>query len=397
MLHIEDRTPVTDGERSLREAGRSAPQASVHVLVPAHNEESTIGATIRSLRGQTLPPRSITVLADNCTDHTVGRALVENAAVYSTKGNTEKKAGALNQYLRSHLLRMDPEDFVLVVDADSMLVPEFVEQAIRRLTADPRLGAVGGVFTGHTPRSSLEQAQANEYVRFARSVARKQGQVMVLTGTATIYRVRALVQVTEQRGRFLPGRSGDVYDTTALTEDNEITLALKHLGWHLVSPKECVVRTELMPTLGDLHRQRLRWYRGAIENLLCYGWTPVTSRYWMQQTGLLLCTMLFGLFVAVTVVDTSLGLIRWSPWWASVSLLFLIERIVTVWRIGTRRGRLLALSVLPEIGYDLFLQFTFLRAAVHILRRSEAHWAKAPASAQIAPHIAPHTSTATSH
>jgi cellulose synthase/poly-beta-1,6-N-acetylglucosamine synthase-like glycosyltransferase len=393
MLHIEDRTTVTDSERSLREAGRSAPQASIHVLIPAHNEESSIGATIRSLRGQSLPPRSITVLADNCTDRTAGVALVEGADVFSTNDNTEKKAGALNQYLHRYLLRMNPDDFVLVVDADSSLVPDFLAQAMRRFQADPLLGAVGGVFTGNSPTTMLEQAQANEYVRFARSVARKQGQVMVLTGTATIYQVRALVQVTEQRGRFLPGRRGDVYDTTALTEDNEITLALKHLGWHMISPRECIVRTELMPTPGDLHRQRLRWYRGAIENLLCYGWTPVTRRYWMQQTGLLLCTLLFGLFVAVTAIDASLGLIRWSPWWAVVSLLFLSERILTVWRVGTRRGRLLALAVLPEIVYDLFLQATFVRAGVHILRRSEAHWAHGSGS----PHTAHRTSTATSN
>jgi hypothetical protein len=76
-----------------------------------------------------------------------------------------------------------------------------------------------------------------------------------------------------------------------------------------------------------------------------------------------------------------------------VSLLFVAERIVTVWRIGTWRGRLLAMSVLPEIVYDLFLQATFVRAGVHILRRSEAHCAHAPAS----PHTATHTSTATSH
>jgi poly-beta-1,6-N-acetyl-D-glucosamine synthase len=384
MLHIEERTTVADSDRSVARTGRSVQRGSVHVLVPAHNEESSIGATISSLRGQALPPRSITVLADNCTDHTVGAALIEGASVFSTADNTEKKAGALNQYLRRHLPGLDPEDFVLVVDADSTLDPEFLAVALSRFAADPLLGAVGGVFTGNGPRSVLEQAQANEYVRFARTVARKRGQVMVLTGTATVYRVRALLQVAEQRGGFLPGRAGDVYDTSALTEDNEITLALKHLGWHLVSPRECIVRTELMPTVGDLHRQRLRWYRGAIENLLCYGWTPVTRRYWVQQTGLLLCTMLFGLFVTVTIVDATLGLIRWSPYWGLVSLLFLTERIVTVWRIGTWRGRLLALAVLPEIAYDLLLQATFVRAGVHILRRSEAHWGLA----RVAPHTA---------
>ena len=98
-------------------------------------------------------------------------------------------------------------------------------------------------------------------------------------------------------------------------------------------------------------------------------------------------------FVAVTAIDASLGLIRWSPWWAVVSVLFLSERIVTVWRVGTRRGRLLAIAVLPEIFYDLFLQATFVRAGVHILRRSEAHWAHGSGSL----HTAHRTSTATSH
>jgi biofilm PGA synthesis N-glycosyltransferase PgaC len=378
MLQIADRATVNAGERTRMRTRRSVSQASIHVLVPAHNEESSIGATIESLRGQTLPPSSITVLADNCTDHTVGAALIEGAVVYSTVDNTENKAGALNQYLRRHLLEMDPEHFVLVLDADSTLDPRFLEVAIGRLAADFRLGAVGGVFTGNEPHSLLEQVQANEYARFARSVARKQGRVMVLTGTATVYRVRALVQVAEQRESFLPGRMGDVYDTAALTEDNEITLALKHLGWRMVSPRECVVRTELMTTLGDLHRQRLRWYRGALENLRNYGWTPVTSRYWMQQLGLLLCTLVFGLFVAVTAIDLALGILRWSPWWSAVSLLFLVERLVTVWRVGTRRGRLLALLMIPEVAYDLFLQATFVRAASHALRGVPAHWSHAP-------------------
>ena len=38
-----------------------------------------------------------------------------------------------------------------------------------------------------------------------------------------------------------------MYDTYSLTEDNELTLALKSLGARLLSPKECRVRTELMP------------------------------------------------------------------------------------------------------------------------------------------------------
>ena len=354
------------------------PQGAIHVLVPAHDEEVSIGATLASLRQQTLRPASITVLADNCSDHTAGAALIEGAAIATTVGNTDHRAGALNQYLQQNLLAMDPRHFILVLDADSTLDPRFLETAIRRMSADPGIGAVGGVFLGNEPRSLLEQAQANEYVRFARAVARKQGRVMVLTGSATIYRVSALLQVAEQRERRLPGRMGDSYDTAALTEDNEITLALKHLGWRMVSPHECTVRTELMPTLGDLHRQRLRWYRGAVENLRAYGWTTVTSRYWVQQVGLLLCTLVVGLFVAITAVDLALGLVPWSPLWIAVALLFMVERLVTVWRNGSRRGRLVALGLLPEIAYDLFLQATFVRAAFQVVRGVAANQLRRP-------------------
>ncbi len=346
----------------------------MHVLVPAHNEEQSIGATLVSLRRQTLRPTTVTVIADNCTDYTAGAAIIEGATVFTTVDNRERKAGALNQYLRRELLSMSPDDLILVMDADSTLDPRFLEAAVARLRINPQLGAVGGVFVGRRVVTNLEQAQANEYVRYARSVGRRRGRVMVLTGTATVFRAAALLQVAEQRGQTLPGEMGNIYDTTALTEDNEITLALKHLGWQMLSPRECVVHTDLMPTVRELHLQRLRWYRGAVENLLSYGWTPVTKRYWAQQVGLLAGTVLFLLFVAVTAVDVSLGLLRFSPWWSAVSLVFVAERLVTVWRVGTRRGRLLALLLVPEAAYDLLLQATFLRAAFQVVRRTPATW-----------------------
>ena len=39
------------------------------------------------------------------------------------------------------------------------------------------------------------------------------------------------------------GAQGQVYDTAALTEDNELTLALKSLGALMISPEQCTVVT----------------------------------------------------------------------------------------------------------------------------------------------------------
>ena len=38
---------------------------------------------------------------------------------------------------------------------------------------------------------------------------------------------------------LIPGPPGKVYDTLALTEDNELTLALKSLGARMTSPPQC--------------------------------------------------------------------------------------------------------------------------------------------------------------
>ena len=70
----------------------------------------------------------------------------------------------------------------------------------------------------------------------------------MLTGTASLFRPRALKTVAAERGRAIPGVPGDFYDTLVLTEDNELTLAIKSLGGLMISPPQCTVVTEVMET-----------------------------------------------------------------------------------------------------------------------------------------------------
>ena len=197
---------------------------------------------------------------------------------------------------------------------------------------------------------------------------------MVLTGTGTLFRVTALRQVAAARGTTLPGTRGQVYDTLALTEDNELTLALKTLGWRLTSPRACTVVTEIMPTWQDLWKQRMRWQRGALENLRHYGVSRVTLRYWGQQLGIGLGVLAFQAYLLLTVLVLTAGSgPRFSWVWTAVGLVFLLERVVTVSR-GGRRAQLLALPLVPELLYDLFIQAVFVRSLLDVLRRRETTW-----------------------
>jgi cellulose synthase/poly-beta-1,6-N-acetylglucosamine synthase-like glycosyltransferase len=265
------------------------------------------------------------------------------------------------------------DDLVLVMDADTQLSPQFLEVAQASLDAAPEVAAAGGLFYGQPGAGVLGQLQRNEYLRYSRDIART-GRVMVLTGTGTLFRVSALRAVAAARGTVLPGRPGQVYDTLALTEDNELTLALKRLGWRLTSPAACAVVTEIMPSWRDLWRQRMRWQRGALENLRHYGLDRTTARYWGQQLGIGLGVLAFQAYLWLTVAFLVAGRgVHPSPFWAAVGGVFLLERLVTVWR-GGRRARLVALPLLVELVYDLVIQAVFVRSLVELLRRREATW-----------------------
>ena len=354
--------------------GQYAGPVTITVLIPAHNEAACISDTLSSLQSQSLPPRRIVVVADNCTDRTVALARTAGVEVFETVGNTKKKAGGLNQALAQVMPGMGDNDCVMIMDADTTLDAGFLEGATRRLTDDRALMAVGGLFYGEDGFGLIGQFQRNEYTRYQRDLRRRRGRVFVLTGTASVFRPRALRAVAEERGKLLPGVPGDVYDTVALTEDNELTIALKTLGALMVSPRECTVVTEVMPSWSALWAQRLRWQRGALENLAAYGMRPQTFRYWMQQLGIGYGVIALGaylLLILLMVLATSTWV--WFPFWVGIGLVFTLERVVTVWR-GGWKARLLGLSLFPELFYAMFLNVVYLKGIVDLSLARQATW-----------------------
>lgn len=49
---------------------RTSPPLTVTVIIPAHNEEAGLPATLRSVKSQSVPPDKIIVVDDGSTDHT---------------------------------------------------------------------------------------------------------------------------------------------------------------------------------------------------------------------------------------------------------------------------------------------------------------------------------------
>lgn len=346
----------------------------VIALIPSHNEEVLLADAVRSLEAQTAGVERIVVVSENSTDRTAAIAAGWGGRVelFETDGNRDRKAGALNQALSVLLPQLADDDWVLVMDADSCVVPGFVARALEAADADLRVGAVGGLFLAYGEGTLLGRLQANEYVRYAREIARDGARAKVLTGTSTMAPVEVLKAVARARaeGR-LPGEG--VYHPEALCEDFELTLALKRLGYRCVSPKECVVRTEVMPTVGQWWRQRTRWQRGALQCLGCYGLSRVTLPYVLKQAEMAVGVLAVGLLLLITSWSLGAGRLAFQPFWGVLGLVFFAERVVSVWRVGGA-GRALAIGLVPDLLYDYLIGAVFVCVWAQVALRREGKW-----------------------
>ncbi len=354
------------------------PPGQVIVLVPAHNEEEAIEETLASLHRQTRPVDKIIVVCDNCTDRTEEIIEPLECETFRSKGNTQKKAGALNQALEPLYATLADEDMVLVMDADSILDERFVEEACKLLVAEPEIGAVSAAYIGKKKPGFLPMMQRIEYAHERRRVARRKARVTCLSGTAAVFTMGALRHLLRERGKTVPGRAEkpEAYLSVSLTEDFEITLALRTIGYRPLSTKQCISHTDVMPTVSMLWSQRLRWQRGTLETLRLYGLGKFTWRLYLTQiytyamslaTPLMITLWLISLFALHTGLQFS--------WWILLLLpLSAIEQFIATLRLREWKASLTATTILTLWMYDNLKAIIYWHALFKLLRRTEFEW-----------------------
>ncbi len=100
------------------------------VVVPAHNEESCIARTIKSLLALRYPKKryDVIVVADNCTDQTADTARREGATVFERQDADRRGKGYALRWCFDRLLAAKRGyDAIAVIDADSIASPNFLE------------------------------------------------------------------------------------------------------------------------------------------------------------------------------------------------------------------------------------------------------------------------------
>jgi cellulose synthase/poly-beta-1,6-N-acetylglucosamine synthase-like glycosyltransferase len=373
-LVSDERDTRTEAEPVVEEPRTS----QIVVLVPAHNEEEAIEETLESLFRQTRPVDRIIVVCDNCTDRTEEIIEPLDCETFRSKNNTQKKAGALNQALAPLYTTLADNDKVLVMDADSILDERFVEECCKLLDDDPQIGAISAAYVGKDKPGFLPMLQRIEYSHERRRVARRQARVTCLSGTAAMFTMAALRHLLDERGKAVPGQAAkpEAYLSVSLTEDFEITLAMKAIGYRPLSPRQCISHTDVMPSVSMLWSQRLRWQRGTLETLRLYGLSKLTWRMYLTQvytyaislaTPLMITLWMISLFVLHT------GLV--FSWWILLLLpLSAIEQFIATLRLRDWKASVTATTIITLWMYDNMKAVIYWHALLKLLKRTEFEW-----------------------
>ncbi|UCE28799.1 MAG: glycosyltransferase family 2 protein [Candidatus Bathyarchaeota archaeon] len=225
----------------------------VTVIVPAYNEEITIGKTIDALLGLSYVNKEIIIVDDGSTDRTFEVAK-KYAKSDSTRVVTKPNGGkwdALNTGIK-----LAKGEFIICIDADTLLDPNAIQNLIRHF-GDPDIAAVAGNVKVGNRRGLLTKLQALEYVVGINLHRRSEANlrnVTVVPGPIGAFRASVLKEI----GLF----EGDTF-----AEDADITLRILRAGYKTAFEARAFGYTEAPTSMTSLAKQRYRWYRGSLQVL----------------------------------------------------------------------------------------------------------------------------------
>jgi cellulose synthase/poly-beta-1,6-N-acetylglucosamine synthase-like glycosyltransferase len=232
------------------------PRPLVAVLVPAHDEEAGLPATLSSLLGQLESGDRLLVVADNCTDCTAVVARAAGAEVLERRDNTRRGKGyALATGVDA--LRAGPPDVVVIVDADCRPGPGAIDQLARTTAVTNR--PVQAAYALDPPSSASAGSRLSAWAFRIKNVVRPRGLrrlglPCLLTGSGMAFPWRLL--------RDAPLASGHI------VEDMKLGIDLAIAGHAPVFEPAATIGGELPAGRGAARGQRTRWEHGHLSTLV---------------------------------------------------------------------------------------------------------------------------------
>jgi cellulose synthase/poly-beta-1,6-N-acetylglucosamine synthase-like glycosyltransferase len=238
------------------EVAHSPTEASVAILIPAHNEGAGIGSTLDDLKRQLRTGDRLVVVADNCSDETAAVAAGSGAEV-SIRNDLAKvgKGYALDWGIKH--LAAAPPDIVIVIDADCRVSDGTIKNLVQACSASGHATQALYLMAA-APGSSVNQ-QVAEFAWRVKNLVRPLG----------LHKLKLPCQLMGT-GMAFPWKIIESANLSScfIVEDMKLGLELAAQGH---GPQFCpsAIITSTFPTSDRGSRaQRQRWEQGHISLIL---------------------------------------------------------------------------------------------------------------------------------
>jgi cellulose synthase/poly-beta-1,6-N-acetylglucosamine synthase-like glycosyltransferase len=234
----------------------SGARTPVAILIPAHNEEGGISATLRSIAPQLAEHDRLIVVADNCSDGTRNVAEAEGAEVVSRTSLEKRGKGfALDFGLR--YLRSNPPDIVIVVDADCHVAPGAIDHLAKACVSYRR------------PIQAQYLMQNQENARLRMRIAEFAWVVKNLVRPMGLGKLGLPCQLMGS-GMAFPWMSISNMDLADahIVEDMKMGLDMARLGVPPIFCPEALVLSSFPTHEEGIKDQRTRWEHGHLGTIL---------------------------------------------------------------------------------------------------------------------------------
>ncbi len=230
------------------------PRTRFEIVVPSHNEELGIAATVGCLFALDYPAalRRVVVVADNCSDATAARAAEAGAVVLERQDTSRRGKGYALAYAFERAIAEGVADAVVVVDADTKVTPNLLRAFDARLQSGAR--AAQAEYCVANPEASWRTRLM--HVGFTlfhdvRSRARERLGVSVgLRGNGMAFAVSTLTEVP--------------HHAFSVVEDVEYGIRLGQAGYRVSYAGEAKVFGEMVSSERASRSQRQRWEGGRL-------------------------------------------------------------------------------------------------------------------------------------
>lgn len=232
----------------------------VTVMIPAHNEEGVIGATVQNILNMDYENFEIIVIDDRSSDNTASVIKdLENrfekvTALIRTPDAFPGKSAVLND-----AFKIAKGEAILVFDADATVEPDFLSKLIPHL--EPK--DVGAVQARKVIRNKntnlLTRCQNNEYTMDAYFQLGRDSikGAVELRGNGELIKRQALEDIGG-------------WNNYTIVDDLDMSTRLHIKGWDVRFCIDTIVYEEGITYIKPLYRQRRRWLEGTIRRYLEY-------------------------------------------------------------------------------------------------------------------------------